>query len=310
MKVLIVGLGSIAAKHITALRQIDPGVEIHALRSQPDAPCCKGVTNIYGLEDGKDCYDFVIISNPTSLHARTVQSLLKLRVPLFVEKPVFGELEHEGLIDNVKQSGIINYVACNLRFLDSLQHLHDYIQSNPHKRINEVNVYCGSYLPEWRPGTDWKNCYSAVPEMGGGVNFDLIHELDYVCWIFGKPFASSSLFRNVSSLGIKAVDYASYTLLYPGFTASVVLNYYRRDYKRTLEVVFDDETWTVDLKENIIKDSTGKTIYNGKNAPADTYYAQMRYFVELVKTGRKAENDMAAAYEVLKICIGDERSGK
>lgn len=308
MNILIVGLGSIARKHIAAIRALAPEARIYGLRSSKDAPPVEGVTDVYALDEAKVAFDFAIISNPTSCHAATIEALMGLRIPLFIEKPVFGELDNERLVETVESSGILNYVACNLRFLDSIRYLHDYIASHPDRRVNEVNVYCGSHLPDWRPGTDYRKCYSAIPELGGGVNIDLIHDIDYVYWIFGRPEKTVSVCRNVSSLGIRAIDYANYTLLYPKFTASVILNYYRRDYRRTVEIVFDDDTWLADLKENVITDSRGTTVYKGTNTPQDTYLGQMEYFLNLIKNGGMAENTVTEAYNVLKICLGNERS--
>ena len=308
MNILIVGLGSIARKHIAAIRTLAPDARIYGLRSSKDAPKVEGVTDLYGLDDAGIKFDFAIISNPTSHHATTIRELIGLNIPLFIEKPVFGELNNENLVETVESSGILNYVACNLRFLDSIRFLHDYIASHPDRRVNEVNVYCGSYLPDWRPGTDYRKCYSAIPELGGGVNIDLIHDIDYVYWIFGKPEKTVSVCRNVSSLDIRAVDYANYTLLYPRFTASVILNYYRRDYKRTIEVVFYDDTWLADLKKNTITDSSGVTVFKGMNTPQETYLNQMEYFLDLIKNGDRAENTVNEAYNVLKICLKNERS--
>lgn len=307
MNVLIIGLGSIARKHIAALRNIDPEVCIYALRSSSNAKEVEGVNNIYDLTEADLAFDFAIISNPTSLHGKAVESLLALEIPLFIEKPVFDKLGYDELIEKVNDSGIPNYVACNLRFLESLKFLHDYIRSNPPKRVNEVNVYCGSYLPDWRPGTDYRTCYSAIPELGGGVNIDLIHDIDYIYWIFGKPLMTRGICRNVSSLGIRAVDYGNYTLIYPSFTASIILNYYRRDYRRTVEIVFDDETWTLDIKANKIVSSSGEIVFEGKDSPIDTYESQLRYFIDCLRQGRKIENDINSAYEVLKICLDYER---
>ena len=310
MKVLIVGLGSIARKHIAALRKIDPDIEIEALRQSRFSKEEKGVRNIFSLPHKPD-YDFIIISNPTSLHAATIDRLIDLKIPLFIEKPIFHTLEHEDVVKKAQQHGIINYVACNLRFLDSLIFLHKYLEENPGKRVNEVLSYCGSSLPDWRPGKDYKQSYSADPELGGGVHLDLIHELDYICWLFGFPENSLGVLRNVSSLGIEAFDYANYMLFYPGFTASVILNYYRKDYRRELQIVFEDETWIVDLKENRITDSKEKIIYQGKNGIQESYQCQMEYFVSLIKENRKAENDIVNAYKTLHIALhnidSDER---
>lgn len=303
MNVLIIGLGSIAKKHIAALQNVAPEATVYALRSKPDAPTYGNVTNISDSDLDRMKFDFAIISNPTSLHAETIERLLPTGIPLMIEKPVFESLDHKELLEKIRQSGVTTYVACNLRFLDSLRFLHDYISSHPERRVNEVNVYCGSYLPDWRPGTDFRQSYSAIPELGGGVNIDLIHDIDYVRWIFGQPTQSFGICRNVSSLGIRATDYANYILTYPGFTASVILNYYRRDYRRRMEVLFSDTTWTLDVAANTITDSDGSIVFKGTNNITDTYTGQLRYFTEHIRSGESMENDVDEAYETLIVCL-------
>lgn len=307
MKVLIVGLGSIAGKHIAALRKIDPGITIYGLRSSRSARDVENVISIYDTNELPHDIEFAIISNPTSLHARTISELAKLRIPLFIEKPVFDNLEHADLILQLNDLKIPTYVACNLRFLGAVRFLKDHIRNNPSHRINEVNVYCGSFLPDWRPGKDYKKCYSAIPELGGGVNIDLIHDIDYTCWIFGWPESTIRVSRSVSSLDIKAIDYANYILIYHDFTASIVLNYYRRDYKRTIEVVFEDETWLVDLKLNTVS-VNGAVIFKDKDAIIDTYQSQIEYFLHCLNRNIPIENDIESAYKTLKICLNHERS--
>ena len=133
--------------------------------------------------------------------------------------------------------------------------------SKKNKLINEVSVYCGSYLPNWRPNKDFRATYSAHEAQGGGVHLDLFHELDYLCWILGMPTSAYGIRRNVSSLAIDASDYAHYLLFYEHFTATATLNYYRTDTKRTMEIVFDNTTWSVDLLKNEITDHRKNIIY-------------------------------------------------
>ena len=301
MKVLIVGLGSIARKHIAALRRIDPDVEICALRSTAGGASVPGVRDIRSLDELEARPDFAIISNPTSRHADAIRTLLPLDIPLFIEKPLFAELGYEELLEEIRRHGTCTYVACNLRFTDTLQFLHDHAGA---LHVNEVNVYCGSYLPEWRPGTDWRNCYSARPELGGGVHLDLIHELDYVHWIFGDPLRTRKTLRHASSLGIEAVDYANYCLEYKDFCVSVVLNYFRRDYKRTVEIVADEGTWTADLATGRVTDADGRVLFESSQADQDDYWEQMKFFLSLLGKDAPAPfNDVLEAYEVLKLCL-------
>ena len=301
MRVLIVGLGSIARRHIAAMRRIDPEVELTALRSGAGGPSVPGVRDIRSLDEAGAPFDFAIVSNPTACHADAIRALLPLGIPLFIEKPLFARLGEEELLEEIRRRGIRTYVACNLRFCDTLRFLHDFVQG---LRVNEVNVYCGSYLPEWRPGTDWRQCYSARPELGGGVHIDLIHELDYVHWLFGDPLRSRKTLRHASSLGIEAVDYANYCLEYKDFCVSVILDYFRRDYKRTVEVVADSGTWTADLGAGRVTDAGGRVLFESRQADGDDYWEQMKYFLSLLREEAPVPfNDVFEAYQVLKLCL-------
>lgn len=308
MKVLVMGLGSIARKHIDALRKIDDGVEIVALRSSETAIPYPGVRDIHSMREAMDGkFDFVIISTPTACHAESVEQALRLGIPLFIEKPLSHTLEADVLKEKVENAGVLNYVACNLRFLDSLRVVKEEVEKSA-RRVNEVNAYCGSYLPGWRPGVDFRKIYSAVPELGGGVHIDLIHELDYLYWIFGMPQEVRRTLRHSSTLGIEAVDYANYCLCYERFCASAMLNYYRRDYRRTLEIVWEDGTWLVDLAANSIV-CGDQVIFESEQKIPDTYETQLRYFISLLASGASVSfNTVADACATLHIAIGQEKT--
>ncbi len=300
MKVLIIGLGSIALKHIAAIGKILPNAEYYALRSDKNAQKKDGVISIFSLDElAEIAIDFAIISNPTAVHGETIKSLIPKNIPLFIEKPLFSALGNEELLREIKEKQISTYVACNLRFLGSLQFVKAYIKD---KRVNEVNSYCGSYLPDWRPGTDYRTTYSANKELGGGVHIDLIHEIDYIYWLFGKPEKVSRVFSNTSSLDINAYDYANYTLSLPKFNASIILNYYRRDAKRTLEIVMEDETLLVNLLENKVYINE-ELLFEDSHTIADSYEAQLRFFINEVVLGKTVFNTVHEAYEILKICL-------
>lgn len=299
MKILVVGLGSIAKKHIAVLKQLDKDLELFALRSVHSISSEEGVVNINSLEECNHIkLDFAIISNPTHLHKDAILKLIPLQIPLFIEKPLFDKLGNIELLDEIHSKKIRTYVACNLRFLDSIIWVKKKLVS---KRINEVNVYCGSYLPDWRPGQDFRNIYSANKEMGGGVHIDLIHELDYIYWLFNKPDNVNFFGSNRSSLEISSIDYANYMLSYEDFNVNVILNYFRKDSKRSFEVVCEDGTFYTDLLKNNVF-WNGEKIFESSQQIKDTYQTQMSFFLNEVLTGKEF-NTISEAYEVLKICL-------
>lgn len=306
MRVLIVGLGSIGKKHVTALRNIQPCIEIFALRHSANVQEFDNIQNIYRLDEVNVCsVDFAIVANPTAEHKKTIDELTRFKIPLFIEKPLHASLDILPLVEKINSLGIITYVACNLRFLDSIKYVKELLKKTDFGQLNEVNVYCGSYLPDWRPGPDFRQSYSAIPAMGGGVHLDLIHELDYIYWMFGFPDKVRKSFKNNSSLKIKAFDYANYLLEYKNFCVNVVLNYYRRDAKRNLELVFEKETLLVDLLKNQIS-TNSEIIYSSDNSIADSYLEQMEYFIHCVSNHQPTMNTIGDAYNVLKISLEND----
>ena len=307
MNVLIVGLGSIARKHIAALQTLEIDFKVYALRSNLNASIEVGVENIYNLNDAGIVFDFAIISNPTHLHYHFIEKLTLKGIPLFIEKPAVHTLENVNkLVEIIEEKQLVTYVACNLRFHPCIIYLKNKIATE-RLRINELNVYCGSYLPDWRPEKDFRKIYSANAAMGGGVHLDLFHEIDYTTWLFGFPDKRNAVFRNVSSLNIDAYDYANYCLQYPTFTTSIILNYYRRKPKRQIEIVLEGDTWTVDLIKNEIKNDKEEYLFEALDFNLnDTYSLQLDYFIYCLRNNKVPMNSLKESVEILKICLNDE----
>jgi predicted dehydrogenase len=306
LKLLIIGLGSIAQKHIDAIIKINQFATIYALRSNTNAKPFTNIIDLYKLSDVPNDIDFILISNPTSLHSKTILNVINFNKPLFIEKPVFDSvINNDEIVRLIKEKNIKTYVACNLRFHPALIFLRDYLNSN-NSKVNEVNVYCGSYLPNWRPPQDYTKSYSANQKLGGGVHLDLIHELDYTIWIFGKPVNYKSIKRKVSNLLIDTFDYTNYNLSYPDFNVSITLNYYRFTPKRQIEIVLENEILICDLLTSTILNNENKIIFIDNEFDfSKTYLNQMNYFINNLKNENMYMNDINESFEILKIALND-----
>jgi predicted dehydrogenase len=304
LKILIVGLGSIGKKHLAAIVNVCPSAEIYAFRTNIKSETYDNVINIYSLKEIDFELDFIVISNITASHEKTIIDMCKFKCPLFIEKPVLHSLEnYEWVAIELEKNSIDTYVACNLRFHPAINFLNQYLKEN-NVHINEVNIYCGSYLPDWRPSEDFRKNYSSNKTLGGGVHLDLIHELDYCTWLFGFPIKSESIKRSVSSLEIDSIDFAKFSLFYPNFLANINLNYFRRDSKREIEVVTSNDTIVVDLINNTVKEKLSKKIiFQEQFDITETYELQMKYFIEVLKSDGKFINDFNNSVKVLKIAI-------
>jgi predicted dehydrogenase len=297
MKIVIIGLGSIGKRHVQAIQQIHPDASIYAVRSKADAAVTEGVFNIYSLAEIDFEPDFFIISNPTIEHEQTLRAVAAFKVPLFIEKPVLHQL---AAIEELKKSiSSFTYIACNLRFFESIQFLKNYLQINA-VQAQEVSIYCGSYLPDWRPNVDFKTIYSANENQGGGVHLDLIHELDYCVYLFGMPAKSTHFWKKNSSLGINAIDSAHYVFEYETFLANITLNYFRRDAKRTLEIVTPYSTIVLNLLTNTVTEN-GLVLFQSAQTSVDTYLKQMQYFLTEINQNRQPMNNFDEACSILAL---------
>lgn len=303
MKVLIIGFGSIGQKHATALMQMDSSIELLALRSLHgkviNNPLVKTIMNWNLIP--KDI-NFILISNPTGLHEDTLIRAVNLKKPIFLEKPPLHRLDlKETILSLVKKFEIPVYCAFNMKFDPLIQWLK--VNIDP-LIVLEVNSYCGSYLPDWRKNEDYRNSYSAKKSLGGGVHLDLIHEIDFITWIFGKPTKTVGIAQKNSKLEIDSFDNATYTLIYDHALIKINLNYFRRRPKRSIELVTHNDIIEADLLNGVIRNAENKILFQNNSSISETYLNQMIFFVEHLKKNKAFEfNSLEQGLDSLEICL-------
>ena len=129
MKIAFIGLGSIARKHIVALRQINKDAIIYAVRHQKGSSEKEGIKNI-AFSDLKNInLDAIIITNPSVYHAQNIIDLVDLGIPLMVEKPICVSNDQWSKLNELSTRNTpLIYTACNLRFHPLIKFLKDYLK--------------------------------------------------------------------------------------------------------------------------------------------------------------------------------------
>jgi predicted dehydrogenase len=194
---------------------------------------------------------------------------------MFIEKPLFESskycLEHI----KFKENGIY-YVACPLRFHPVLQKAKDFAEQN---RIYSFRAICSSFLPNWRKNIDYRKNYSAIKEMGGGVTLDLIHEWDYLIWLFGLPNKVNGHKSKVSNLELSSDDLSIYVCSWSNLCGSIHLDYFGMAERREIEFITENDVVLFDIKNYLIKYlKSGKVI----NLPKVDYaLSEVNYFIDL-----------------------------
>lgn len=301
MNVLFIGLGSIAKRHINNFLQICPDASITVLRRTARKKEELDIKIITNIEEANENYDAVFITNPTALHHETLLKHLDRSNCFFIEKPVFvtGEEDITVFSSSVKSY----YVAAPLRYSNVIQWLKDNIDFSS---VYSIRAIASSYLPDWRPGIDYRNVYSAHKDMGGGVSIDLIHEWDYITYLIGFPQSIKSIISRKSDLEIDSDDVAVYIAEYPDKVVELHLDYFGRKTQRKIELYTADDTILADLIEQKISWlCTGKEVNLSEDR--NSYQKkELQHFLDIVTGKIKSDNTVEEACRVLRIARGVE----
>lgn len=247
-----------------------------------------------------DDYDVAFICTPTAQHFADICTMSCHARNMFIEKPIF-DTEHDLSVLNLREGGVY-YVACPLRYNSVLQYIKEYVSG---ERVFSVRVICSTYLPNWRPRVDYRKVYSAHRDMGGGVSIDLIHEWDYICWLFGMPTRTYCACGKYSELEVDSDDLALYIGEYQDKLVSVHLDYFGRSERREIELYTKDETIVGDVRGGQVRFlREGKTIELAE--PRDRYQTkELEHFLDIVNGIISNDSGVADAQDVLKIARGE-----
>ena len=291
----IIGFGSAGARALEVLRELRPEAEFLVV-SRKSAPG-EGFWSTSSLDDVVAfAPDALILAGPATTRSDVLRQLGTLGVPVFIEKP----LSHTpgdavAVIELLGPAVKRSQVGYNLRFSQSLIAYRDLIRGGRLGRVVRFTSETAQYLPDWRPGKDYRDTVSARADMGGGVLLELSHELDYLRWIFGEWDWVSAWTGRTSSLEIDVEDAALVTIGIEGdevvtpVVGQLSLDFVRRDKVRTVTAVCESGTlrWdgiarTVELYES--SESQWKTVVTDSGLQS-TYRAQWDSFLSVVEKG-------------------------
>ncbi|MDR3258246.1 MAG: Gfo/Idh/MocA family oxidoreductase [Fusobacteriaceae bacterium] len=306
LKVCFCGMGSIGKRHllnlITIGKEFNLLFEIDVIKRTNDLD--NNIENLINklylnFNDIDTKYDLVFITNPTSIHYKTIRMMVNKTKHMFIEKPIFERSEY-----NLNELGLDKnncyYVASPLRYSGVFFKLKEILKVED---IYSVRTICSSYLPDWRPQQNYRTVYSANKELGGGASIDLIHEWDYLVELFGFPQKIFNISGKYSSLEITSKDLSIYIAEYKDKLIELHLDYFGRIPKREIELFTE--------KGTIIGDFINKKIsFTWKNEIIDVckyedmYVRELRNFFEIIYNKKINNNTPEHALKILKLAEG------
>lgn len=213
----VIGLGNISRRHRSNLSTRFDSARIVAVSASGRTPISMPEHADYVFLDIADVLgaspSLVVVASPASLHTEHALPFLRAGIPTLIEKPLANTTSQCRILQNVAaETQCLHSVGYCLRFHPVIRAAKEALEAN---LIGEVfHIFCsvGQFLPDWRPGTDYRTSVSASSELGGGAVFELSHELDYLDWLFGPLQCRHAILGKSRRLDINVESAADLTL--------------------------------------------------------------------------------------------------
>lgn len=296
----VIGLGSISHRHRQNIRQIFKKATIIVAPSNP-LSTKKNIQNYDIYESDfknllKHRLDFVIVASPSTFHLNHAEPFIRANIPLLIEKPIAASAKDAtALLQLIEQYQSRVAVGYCLRFLPSAIKAREVIQKQMLGSIYNIEINSGSYLPNWRPGIDYKNSVSASQSLGGGALLELSHELDYYQWIFGNLTIDKCYLRSSSELGLGVEDVVD-IIGRDSMSNSQVhihLDFLQKEPIRLLKVLGSKGVMEWNIIDNTVRVRGEKSLQFDYN----TYNFEQIYADELIAFSDSDESRIASANE-------------
>lgn len=188
MNIGVLGSGFMGGTHARALAKL-PGVCVVAVSSRSPDKADKLAAEVGAMATTDDMeivndpgIDAISNTLPTHLHKEYTVAALKAGKDVLLEKPfALNVADCDAMMRAQKKSGKILMIAHVLRFWPEYVALEKFVASGAIGKPISAVASRLSQRPAW---ADW----FGNPDLSGGAVLDLlVHDLDALNWIFGKP---------------------------------------------------------------------------------------------------------------------------
>ncbi|MDD5339654.1 MAG: Gfo/Idh/MocA family oxidoreductase [Candidatus ainarchaeum sp.] len=322
MDLLVIGCGSIGRRHIKNLLGLGHKVTATDVSadSRKAAGAALGVAVVETTEAGLALKpQAVLVCTPPSTHLELAAKAINAGAHVFIEKPVSDTPDGIGSLEKLAAGkGKMVQVGYNLRYIPALAKLKQVLGAGTYGKALSARVIFAQYLPYWRPGTDYRQGYTGKKKFGGGIILEASHELDYICWLLGKPVKLSCAARKVSSLDVDTEDTADVLVDFEGGAlANVHLDFVRQEYERGCEIECEKATLVWKLGWRSGRSTLEARSFNPAHPEAiksetlldvpwdtnDMYVEEMKSFISAIGAGRKPSPGLQEGGLALRLAL-------
>jgi predicted dehydrogenase len=335
MRILICGLGSIGQRHVRLLRTVlgeEADIWCHRVRGlnlvisdslgaqegRPEEHY--GLRRFESLADGlRAGPDAVFVTNPISMHIETALAAVRQGCHVFVEKPLShsrdGVAELRRAAAEHKRVVVVGY---QLRFHPAIRKIRDLLRNRAIGSVVSAQVHFGEWLPGMHPYEDYRESHAARRDQGGGVILCLSHEIDYACWLFGRPKQVFAIGGHLSDLELDGVEDTAELLV--GFEdngreipVSIHLDFVSRPPRRFCRITGERGHIEWDHYDNVVTlhssdlDVPRRETFDGFRRN-DMFVAEIEDFVAAVESGAPPTVPLTDGATTLDVCLAAKES--
>jgi len=284
MRALFIGLGSIGQRHLRNLISLKPNIEISAIRRKNSKNFIfdknnkivknSNLVKEYNIRQFSSInaalkirFDFIFITNPSSLHFVIAKKAISSGAYLFIEKPVVHtERDFMEIIKlNKLYKGKI-FVGYQYRFHPIIKKSAELLKNHSLGSIISARFKNAEHLPDWHPYEDYRESYASRKKLGGGSLLTQIHDLDYSILLLGMPQEVYAVGGKNSSLEVDVEDSVQILMKTKiknkNVPVSISLNYLEKPVERVFEIIGDKGKIVGDLNTNTMV----LYLYKGRNS--------------------------------------------
>jgi len=315
-RVAVLGLGSIGRRHAENL--INLGVVVTAHDPGPMAGRTAeglGIKLLHNRNEALANADAVIVASPNENHLDDVQAAFDAGCHVLCEKPVAHLISTDvlALPKLFESKNLVFACGFNLRFNAAILKARNWIKDGRIGAVLWARFIQSSYLPDWRPGADYRHNYAADP-VTGGVIFDVIHEIDLIRFLLGEAEAIGAVSRNSGMLDIPSEDIADLVFRHEkGIVSTVHLDYVTRPSMRTFDIAGTGGRVHVSIPDRAFKawDSEGNLADDivEYGSHSEDYVAEMKNFLASIQgteapvaSGEAGIKALVAAIAARRLC--------
>lgn len=296
-KILFIGYGSIAIKHIKIIKKKTKS-PIYVLSKH-----FKGEKKLIKISLKKalnTTYEYCFICTPSTERMKYLKLFENNCKSFFLEKPISNNYKKAKYILSKiksKKNIYIGYVFRNNLIIKSLKKI---IEQKKLGIINSVQVISRSYMPSWRNNIDYKNSVSSKKSKGGGVLLELSHEIDILFYLFGNIKLFSKRLTRSKNLKINVEDRADIMFLNKNkIPINLLLDF--NSYLNERRIIINGSKSLIDVNLNsnfyYIYTRNKKKKYEFKNEISKMFYRQLTNYVN----NNFKNNSVIDSLKVLKI---------